>query len=534
MKSVVIIDDEYFFRQALKKYVSIYSDQYYIAGEADNGSDGIELIRRIHPDIVLIDITMPDGDGFYVIRNSRVERKAPKFIIISGYDYFNYAQQAIRLGVNDYLLKPVTPEKIHECLDKASTEIDSDESVNRELKTLSGIEQKNKVYLSSVLAGRLISSNVLNRETAFFADDIAFPLDAPEYSIAIIRISEYSGNLDAAVMSVYQFAAANILNDLVSKDEGISIGTSERLSWIVLVTACRKNLDLSKIYSKLKDTMGSSSRRITLCFCVCKRSAEEISTNYAFLKEKAAEYFFYFQSGVFDLSRNSSATTPNIRAEKRQTLADAYKEIYEAEKNMEMHFQSSNYSFLIRDAQTVFSCLKKSRLPVDKFYEILNLFCLKFVDLCNEYAVETSGLSIEEMKELSTIEDVENAFIYCVRNVCTQLEGTGPLTNHIMIVNVKKYILKNYSDGTLSSHSLADYFGINEQYLCYLFKKHTDITISTFIMNTRMKAAGRFLADPRNNISEVASKSGFNDAAYFSKCFKKFYGKSPKKYSVNS
>lgn len=86
MKKIVIIDDEYFFRQALIKYVRSFKDEFTVVGDAGNGKLGIELIEQYHPEIILIDISMPQMTGFDVISYIQKQALQTRFIIISGYD----------------------------------------------------------------------------------------------------------------------------------------------------------------------------------------------------------------------------------------------------------------------------------------------------------------------------------------------------------------------------------------------------------------------------------------------------------------
>lgn len=90
MKKIVIIDDEYFFRQALIKYVRNFKDEFTVVGDAGNGKLGIELIEQYHPEIILIDINMPQMTGFDVISYIQKQALQTRFIIISGYDKFEY------------------------------------------------------------------------------------------------------------------------------------------------------------------------------------------------------------------------------------------------------------------------------------------------------------------------------------------------------------------------------------------------------------------------------------------------------------
>ena len=112
MLKVFIADDEYYFRQALKESIDWTQNGFSICGEANNGDDALSQIQAIKPDIILLDINMPMLNGLEVMQIIKEERIRSKVIIISGHDEFNYALQAIELGVHSFILKPVNKEKL--------------------------------------------------------------------------------------------------------------------------------------------------------------------------------------------------------------------------------------------------------------------------------------------------------------------------------------------------------------------------------------------------------------------------------------
>ena len=116
MYSVVIIDDNKIAVEAISKSTDWEKCGCRVAGTAYDGIAGLELIHDAAPDIVIIDIQMPGFNGLDVIKKIKGARKDVQFIIISGYSQFEYAQQAIRYGVCDYLLKPIMTEEMEQAL----------------------------------------------------------------------------------------------------------------------------------------------------------------------------------------------------------------------------------------------------------------------------------------------------------------------------------------------------------------------------------------------------------------------------------
>lgn len=107
MLRVIIADDEYKICQLIEKLVDWKSLDMEVVDIVQNGVEALESINSLSPDIVITDIRMPGYDGLELIKLSRDTKKALKFIIISGYRHFEYAQSAIKYGVSDYLLKPI-------------------------------------------------------------------------------------------------------------------------------------------------------------------------------------------------------------------------------------------------------------------------------------------------------------------------------------------------------------------------------------------------------------------------------------------
>lgn len=117
MKKVLLVEDENLIRRGLKFQMDWTAVNCVVAGEAASGQEGLEQIQNLQPDIVITDIRMPDMDGLEMLAAGQAECPFDA-IIISGYSEFEYAQQAIHLGVSEYLLKPVDLNELRSCLQK--------------------------------------------------------------------------------------------------------------------------------------------------------------------------------------------------------------------------------------------------------------------------------------------------------------------------------------------------------------------------------------------------------------------------------
>lgn len=124
MNRVLIVDDEYYIRQMLRVAIGWEEIGYEIAGEAEDGLSALREIERTRPDVVLVDINIPKLFGLELIERITKEYPGISVVILSAYDKFAYAQQAVRMGVFEYLLKPIDPEAIQQTFVRLQSRID--------------------------------------------------------------------------------------------------------------------------------------------------------------------------------------------------------------------------------------------------------------------------------------------------------------------------------------------------------------------------------------------------------------------------
>lgn len=144
MYRLLIVDDEPLVRRGIKSLVDFDTLQITEVMEAINGEDALRKFEESPPDIVLADINMPKMDGLSFAEKAKKVKPSVKIALITGYDYFDYALQAIKIGVDDYILKPVSKNDVHEVLQKLIEKIQSTETQKEVQKTLNSLLEKNQ------------------------------------------------------------------------------------------------------------------------------------------------------------------------------------------------------------------------------------------------------------------------------------------------------------------------------------------------------------------------------------------------------
>lgn len=156
MLKVFLVDDEYYERLSLKNSLPWEEHGLVVSGEANNGQTALEMMMADPPDIAIVDINMPKLNGLELISRLCENQLECRYIILTGYDEFKYAQQAIRLGVSDYILKPINYQNLCSALDELSREIQQEDTLNSHMKSL---ENENERFILEGYYNDLVNCN---------------------------------------------------------------------------------------------------------------------------------------------------------------------------------------------------------------------------------------------------------------------------------------------------------------------------------------------------------------------------------------
>jgi two-component system, response regulator YesN len=150
MKTIIIVEDEFRIRQGLGHLINKIDMGCKVIGEAENGYEGLKMIHDVDPDIVITDIQMPKFDGLQMIQKAKEMGATCEFIILSGHANFDYAKKGIHLGVNEYLLKPITITDVKNLLQKLTKE---ETKVKEELENKEGYSKAVKDMIKTIEEG---------------------------------------------------------------------------------------------------------------------------------------------------------------------------------------------------------------------------------------------------------------------------------------------------------------------------------------------------------------------------------------------
>ncbi|WP_077533870.1 response regulator [Massiliimalia massiliensis] len=526
-KSILIIEDEFYFRQALKKYIAAYSEEFEVCGEARNGQDGLEKLLDMKPDIALVDITMPVMDGITVIKKAKEAHSKTKVIILTGYGEFEYAKKAIQLGVQDYLLKPLQSDELYQSLQKASRTIDQERETENTLSLISGAKQGMFSAYKESMISKLLLNDFYDEEE--LERNFNFPKKDSLYVAAVLDIYIKNAEIwNQEDKKLCHYAICNVMGDIFK--EAMSFGTCMNENGMICIVFRLYHEDnaelqlqerMEQVCTVAEDYLGLV---VTAYFGDLRTSLGEVNESYNEALALKKYQLFHDKKGVYFYS--DTQTKPHLS-----------KEYFSREdrKQLLSLMRANNHDGVHALIRKVFAKMMEGNLDPDTVYmHVTDLFSV-VLDFATEYRTElqkpNENVSLfSHIMSAPSLEQLQKFVMDAADRVMAQINQKDIDSQAKLAQKVAEYIDANFANPNLKLEIIAGEFYINIQYLCSIFKKHRSTTIGNYILDVRMGNAQRELLDGAESITVVAYHCGYEDVGYFSKCFKRYFGLSPKKF----
>lgn len=528
MLTVVIMDDEYYFRQAVKKYLSECDGKYEVIGEAKNGREGVEVVDTLQPDVVLVDINMPVMTGIEVAEELNRRHFPGKVIILSGYGEFEYAQKSIKFGVWDYLLKPVSRQQLLESMEKAAEQIYMERDQYAQYKELQYEEYTTKNMLVEYLVDKVIHSDWPEVEQILKK----FPEMRERKNYLTMLLDIYYDDTDywkASDAPLCSFVVTNVLKEILSdgkiscfmridKNKTICAILSSDLEDAVFVQAVHHSLE--KFYDLVQSRLFLS----VLCSVgTVKKELKNCAASYEEALAIKKFWFLYHGKGIYyksliEQNKISKGAFLGQRSVRLQFL-------------MKMNDREGIKTLLAN----IFSEMKKDgEIPEAVFRRTNDIISCAFEfarDIQNDIVkIEQDTLPPSPELVSGTIDEIHQKVLSYVLEVIDTAHIKMKEKQSLLPEKVVHYIDRNYFRPDLALEDLTKEFGVSRTVLCQQFKEVVKMTVGEYMLQTRMLRAKALLDDGYGNIAYVAEKCGYEDAGYFSKRFRKYFGISPSDY----
>ena len=541
MLKTFLVEDEVVIREMIKKMIPWEQYGFELVGEAADGEMALPLILKKKPDLLITDIKMPFMDGLTLCKLVKKELPDIRIVILSGYDDFNYAKQAISIGVEDYLLKPITKNAFIERLEEIHNRYEH-EKTQREYYEKFRLEmQEYEKNASRDFFETLVRSDSDLAELYRRADKLNLDIVAEAYNILIFTPDTSEGNYNSYDgCSDWEAEVQDKINNYFLNHPVAILFRHQVFSYAILVKGQKDTIEKNteECVKAIQDIMAQTEGR-TDWFIAVGKSADRLSMlGHSYRTAVRANSFRYLYDGHI-LDYQSLET-------RKGNPSDSYREDSVQLRNVNINalnpailqkFLSSGLAEevegFVRDYINAIGQEPMGSL-VFRNYVVLNVrfSVLSFLKKLGCDDSEISGQETDNIVE-ETGKSIETAVAYCEKMlkkaIALRDENAGN-QNRSVLKRAVEFIDQNYMDEELSLNKAAHVANVSANHFSALFSQNMGQTFTEYLTGLRMSKAKELLRCTAMRSSEIAGEVGYKDAHYFSYLFKKTQGMTPSEY----
>lgn len=526
MYKIMLADDEGIVTDSIKFIIEKNYPEICEIQSAKTGRSVIELAETFKPDVVFMDIQMPGINGIDAMKEIRKTNSAIIFIVMSAYDKFDYAKEAINLGVLDYLNKPFSRDMIVGTLDRAMKIIDTEREKRRnELQIREKIETVVPVIESGFIYSLLFQEN--------------YAEEADNYK-ALLGIDEENG-----FMMVLE-AGDQADDGKLTNPVGAGIRTQAEYQKV-----------REMIKGKFNCAVGPLLSNKIICFIPCGQSVSEYNERVSVIEkcEALSEELFERTQVRFRVGIGSIQPVGSLSESYRQALealkytnADVahardlpvgceYDEDYPIDQEQQLfaYVEGGDVQKTSETADRFFDWMEKT-YP-ENIMDI-RLKCLEFVLWAEHLAYLSGGMTyhfthrssyLPEVMGFQTLEELRLWFVSKMTDASRNITVKKEEKSDDIVSDAKEYIAANYSRD-ISLDDVSRNVDVSPYYFTRLFKEETGVTFVEYLTTMRIDKAKEMLNASQFSMKEICQAVGYSDPNYFSRIFKKNVGVTPTEY----
>ncbi|WP_274364103.1 response regulator transcription factor [Paenibacillus thermotolerans] len=513
MCKVLLVDDEVYARQGLKQLIDWGQFGFDTILEAGNGEEALEWIERERPELVVTDIRMPVLDGLQLIQAVKgKERHEPLFIIVSGFSDFKYAQQAMRFGVQDFILKPIDEEELAAALDRLTQQMPhaGADSLSNETKfeeLLAGRADSKLMMELAVLTG-IVEGQAMRY---FIVEVNDLPVDFGEADL-FQRLRHIKTTLSQTIVEYTGYPEV-LLHEQQRGVYGFIAACSKRgakTDWNLYIQSVQERLS-SSMEGTVMVYGGSVAYRLDQLKESLRTANEARLRKYALGESKAV---------LFD----DIAEIPVQNIELDNAL---YHRLLES-------VEESDFNRLDEAVSELFDAFRDRYFTPDAVGASISRCVMGIVRTLQEMDGDERELAalqpvLDALKHPVTLLKLRSMVSTFVSESASYIAEQRKKNGKGSIQKVKRYIETHYNEN-MSLKSIAAKFYMNPVYLGQLFKKSYGFYFNEFLLRHRVQEAKKLLRQTELRVYEIADRVGFSNSDYFVTQFEKVEGKTPSEY----
>lgn len=530
MLKIFLVEDEFIVREGIKNNIDWAANGFEFCGEASDGEVAFPMIQKIKPDIVITDIKMPFMDGLELSKLIKKELPWTEIIILTGHEKFEYAKEAIKIGVAEYLSKPISSSELLREVSNLAIKIE-EKKKEREIKEKYRLEmEENLMNEKKDLFQYLVTGQKSMSELFELADKMGINLSALWYNIILFDIKSLKHKNDEYANDLIEIEKR--LKDIAGGEHLITFGRNLEGTAVLVKADSEEELEtisndylgkmenIFKDYSDIKFFVGVGTKVNRLS--ELKISFEKASRLFAhrffekenkILKDDIQGQNAYVEDSGFNIS---NIDTKQID---RSKIGEFLKI---GAKDEAVYFVEEFFKDLSKSVME--SSIFRQYIIMDAYFSVVSF-------------VESIGQSKDEIEPLEVNSEAfvnaQNATGYVIKIIGQALELREKVASNRyddIVSEVIKYIDENYAEDELSLNTVASHVNFSPNHLSTIFSQQTGQTFIKYLTDYRMNKAKELLRCTGKRSSAIALEVGYKDPHYFSYLFKKTQNMTPTQY----
>jgi two-component system, response regulator YesN len=520
---LMLVDDEPEIREGMKEIVDWEACGVRLVAEADNGLDALQLAEQTRPDLVITDVRMHFMDGLEMVQRMRAFLPMTQFVVVSGYDEFEYTRKSIQIKIADYVLKPISAAEYIKVLARAKHALDEEHARHNSVQVMNRIFSDSLPILRQQLLYSLMSGGMDEVSVRAAAARYDLDLDADRYVVALFRIASGGDNALAGDEELVRLAVDRIVREVLSSRVACHVFNYN--GQLAVLTMLRKEQSMSELLALMdtaatvvRDYLGASVTAGVGEPCQQLSSIPESATqamaalnHWALVDDSQVIY-------IRDLKpRNDAHLAVDPMA--LSLLSSAIRTRLKAE--------------IAQCVQALIDRLRGKKISFSEYQTYMLEALMAVIQTARDMQVELNvtrsapGSLVQDFLEARDLDDAGELLLSLCLSVADAI-GAGRRERGMRIAQqAQDYIAQRAGDSSLSIERVCEELKVSPAYFRALFKRETGQTFHQYLTVLRMNRAMEFLRTTSLKTAEVAQQNGLGEASYFSYAFKKHFGVSP-------
>ena len=541
MLKIFLAEDEVVVRETIKRMIPWEELGFELVGEAADGEMALPLLIRQQPDLLITDIKMPFMDGLTLARLAKKEIPGLKVVILSGYDDFNYAKQAIGIGVEDYLLKPITKNALIERLSEIRSRYEHEktqkeyyEKFQREMQAYE--KNSSRDFFEALVGGSMDMMEIYKR-----AEKLGLDIVAEAYNVLIFTMNcdeDFSGQRDE--YSSWEAESLELLENFFAGHSSAMLFRSNIFSYGVLLKGQRETIEentracvdeIRKILSRQDGrrewflAVGQSVERLSQIQKSYHTASRAFSQRYLYDEN----ILYYDEMETMEHPGGQAETEDNAYLQKVDVNALNPAIL---QKFLSNGLQEETENFV----KDYFYAIGQEPMEslVFRNYVILNVR-FSVISFIKGLGCDTNEMESADTEEVlaESGKNMESAIAYAKKMISQAIEirdQNSGNKNRSILKTAVDFIDSHYMDEEISLNTVANVANVSSNHFSALFSQNMGQTFIEYLTTLRMNKAKELLRCTGMRSSEIAGEIGYKDAHYFSYLFKKTQGMTPSDY----